>query len=188
MGALIRTKGTKLLAAHFNEEFSTYIDFYRKPKVAALFNTKSDAYTSLLDITNQLRDPADSVHAPRPDHKCLLPYLPEGTRHRNLEARWLWFLNTASSANGSLTAANDKKIANGIYKALTDMRGKNPKYNNITFDAVQTDGKQNVSARATKDDGTVYMQVLLMTPRPMPDGTAALIGGPTPPPLDSPND
>ena len=39
MGGLIQTKGTKLLSAHFRDEFSTWIDFYRLPAHVVYFNT-----------------------------------------------------------------------------------------------------------------------------------------------------
>ena len=37
MGMLIRTKGTKILAAYLNEEFSTFINVYRAPAIRAFF-------------------------------------------------------------------------------------------------------------------------------------------------------
>ncbi len=172
MGGLIQTKGTKLLAAHFNEEFSTYIDFYRLNANVSYFNTgiaaNNPAGTGfLLNATNNLFD--GSPHSLRNDKagrgKCLLPYFPTGTRHANLEKRWLWFLDTSPAhvTLGSLTAANDIAIANAIYMALG-----NPTYDSITFDAVETTLPQQVAATPAYDDGTPYVHISLLTQQVIP--------------------
>src|SRR4051812_18375594 len=109
MGALIRTKGTKRLIAHLNEEFSTYIDFYRDNKISTQFDSSKGTYPGLIGLTLSLEDPNDEIHAARPnDDLVLLPNLPSTVagggkghgkkKHPRLEARWLWFLNTNNSA------------------------------------------------------------------------------------------
>ena len=141
MGALIRTKGTKLLAAHFNGEFSTWINFYRtNATYTGFFNTNSGSYTSLWYLTYnaQITD-SNKDHSRRKDGNCLLPDIDRGDHphgpHYNLQLRWLWFLQ-----NG-LTAPNDQTIAANIYTALI-----NSTYNSITFDVVETNGPQAVAA------------------------------------------
>jgi hypothetical protein len=168
MGALIRTKGTLRLACHFNQEFSTYINFYKG--IANSFNTASPAWVDLLNLTNTVTD----NHSPRPDHKCLLP-LVDATFHPNLEPRWLWFLNTANTANGSLTQANHNNIANAIYQALTG------NFQCIIFDAVETAGNQAVVATPLHLGASTYMQIVLETSA-MP--TAPVGGTGNPPRID----
>jgi len=177
MGALIKTRGTKLLAAHFNEEFSTHIDFYRNSATyVGYFNTASLSYTSLYDITlNNKINTADKNHSLRGDGNCLLPNIhpadhagPTSYRHGNLEARWLWFLNTANAGQGSLSTASDIAIANGIYNALHLPDGGTSPYtfSHITFDVVEvaTAALQTVSATPALDGAITYMQIVLYTP------------------------
>jgi len=163
MGALIKTRGTKLLAAHLNEEFSTWIAFYRGK--ANYFDATRAGYNpagtgGLLYATNNIFAP----HSLRTDQKSLLPYFPPGTPHTNLENRWLWFLNTSAAnvALGSLMPANDIAIASAIHKALGGA------YDSITFDAVETSGPQYVTVSDAYDDGTLYMNIVLMTPKSIP--------------------
>ena len=176
MGGLIRTIGTKLLAAHFNEEFSAWIAFYRAPARMALFDTSLATYSSLFDITNNalMQETAGTdpyhIHSRRSDRKCLLPHVdpgdfPHGQKHGNLQGRWLWFLQNA------LMAANDVAIAAGIHLALNDNT-----YNSITFDTVETTGTQAAAATTAYDAGTKYMQILLITPAMTTGSPAAGVG------------
>jgi hypothetical protein len=179
MGSLIMTKGTKLLVAHFNNEFSTYIDFYRDPTRKPLFNTTIAGYTSLFAITNQVKDLTDPNHTRRTDRKALLPNIdpgdqPGGFRHPNLQARWLWFLHGIGA--GSLNPAYDKIIAQGIFTALDDST-----YSNITFSCVEG-AAQNATATPAYDGGTKYLQIVLTTPL-MTTGSPA----PGVPGIDMPN-
>jgi hypothetical protein len=175
MGALIQTKGTKVLVAHFNQEFSTYIDFYRKPATKALFDSGTRAYTSLYNITVTLTDPTDPNHTHRTDRLTLLPDIdagdhPAGFRHTNLELRWLWFLQHG------LNAGNDKAIAAGIFTALDDVS-----YSNITFSCVEGNA-QGVTATSANDGGTKYQQIVLTTQVMATGSPAAGI-----PAIDQPN-
>lgn len=175
MGSLIQTKGTKLLAAHFNEEFSTHIDFYRTAATKALFNSSSGAYTSLYNITCSLTS-TDANHTRRTDGKTLLPdinpgdHRAPGFRHPNLELRWLWFLQSF------LLPANDKAIAAGIFAALNDTS-----YSSITFSCVEGVA-QSVTATSANDGGTKYQQIVLTT-QVMPTASPA----PGVPGIDLPN-
>jgi hypothetical protein len=183
MGALIRTMGTKLLIAHFNDEFSTYINFYRQAQNIQFFNAGGTSYTDLLHATNSITDTGDPIHAPRSDHLSLLPYLAVPARgaagvqqHANLENRWKWFLTTANVSAGALTQANHDKIAAAIYTALSGT------FDSITFDAVEVAGSQDVSAAVAYDEGsTKYMQIVLYTSA-MPLGSP---GSTNPYPIDS---
>jgi hypothetical protein len=186
MGGLIQTKGTKLLAAHFREEFSTWIDFYRLPAHVVYFNTAAAGWNpagtgGLLYATNNIY--AKAPHSLRTDivgppaqGRSLLPFFPAATRHPNLAKRWLWFLNTSNVALGSLTVANDKAIADAIFSALG-----NALYTSITFDAVETILPQQVAATPAYDDGSLYMHISLMTQQVIP---AAGDVGTDLPPLD----
>ena len=174
MGGLIQTKGTKLLAAHFREEFSTWIDFYRLPAHMAYFNTAAAGWNpagtgGLLYATNSLYDTAPhslrtDIVGPPPRGRCLLPFFHGATRHPNLQNRWLWFLNTSAAhvALGSLTPQNDVAIADAIYAALGGA------HNSITFDAVETILSQQVAATPAFDAGNLYMHILLMTHQVIP--------------------
>ena len=191
MGALIRTKGTKRLIAHLNEEFSTYIDFYRDQNISAQFDPSKGTYPGLIGLTLTLEDPNDPIHAARPnDNLVLLPYLPDPPsgakgpgkkKHARLEARWLWFLNTNNSANDSLTLTNDNTIAAAIYKALTQKTGGSYDYDSICFDAVESNSAQDVDVSDQTDGGTKYTLITLKTNKAMP--TQA--GPQNPPPIDN---
>lgn len=179
MGSLVRTKGTKRLVAHFNEEFGTYIDFYRTQNysgsaILPMFNPALASYKGLRFLTLQLADPGDTIHSARADRLTLLPHLPAGAkqRHNNLERRWVWFLDTAKVAKGSLSSTNDQLIAAGIFKALSTKTGAAYDYDSICFDAVEVNGPQTVSVTDQYDGGVKYMLIVLMTPA-MPTGSAA---------------
>jgi hypothetical protein len=179
MGSLVRTKGTKRLVAHFNEEFGTYIDFYRTQSfggspILPMFNPALAGYKGLRYLTLNLADPGDPIHSARADNLTLLPHLPAGAkqRHNNLERRWVWFLNTANVAKGSLSPANDKLIAGGIFKALGTKPGANYDYDSICFDAVEVNGPQTINVTDQFDGGVKYLLIVLMTPA-MPTGSAA---------------
>ena len=64
MGGLIQTKGTKLLAAHFRQEFSTWIDFYRQPGHIAYFDTTAVGWNPL--GTGGLLYATNSIYATAP--------------------------------------------------------------------------------------------------------------------------
>ena len=57
MGALIMTKGTKRLVAHYNEEFDTWIDFYRDASVLPKFNRAGANVSIWNDLVQKLRIP-----------------------------------------------------------------------------------------------------------------------------------
>jgi hypothetical protein len=177
MGGLIRTKGTKKLVAHFNDEFDTWIDFYRP--FAQLFDTSRAGYTNLLNITMTIRD-NDRDHTTRGDKLTLLPDL-HGNKHRNLEKRWKWFLDTANAGNDGLTPANDRAIAGFIHKALTDQVNGRPKYSSIEFDALEHAGVQTIVQTDLDDGGVIISQIHLKTNRAMPTGP---VQGNDPPPID----
>ena len=174
MGGLIQTKGTKLLAAHFRQEFSTWIDFYRQPGHIAYFDTTAVGWNplgtgGLLYATNSIYATAPhslrtEIVGPPPRGRSLLPFFPAATPHPHLERRWLWFLNTSAThvALGSLTPQNDVAIANAIHTALGGL------HNSITFDAVETILSQQVAATPAYDDGTLYMHISLMTQQVIP--------------------
>jgi hypothetical protein len=180
MGALIRTKGTKLLAGHFNEEFCTYIDWYRNKQAAP--PGVSPAYTlfdasgwpgnnvDLLQITDYLTD-TDVRHSRRSDHRTLLPDSQSHPLHTNLDMRWRWFLNINNAAVSpyALTQANHNLIATDIYMALQDLS-----YNSITFDVVEDPSEQTVIASTFTEsvNGITFtsMQILLKVTGPIPVG------------------
>jgi hypothetical protein len=168
MGGLIRTKGTKRLIAHLNDEFGTYIDFYRA--ISTQFDPTKASYKGLAWLTLNISDPNDKIHSPRAiDDLVLLPHLPAGPKqkHKNLERRWVWFLDTTNVARGSLTPANDHKIAAAIYDALRKRTGNSYFYTSICFDAVEINGPQDITPSDQPDGNTTYKLIVLNT-QPMP--------------------
>lgn len=182
MGGLIKTKGTKKLAAHFNDEFDTYMPFWRAQQAAApnaLFNTSPAAGHRNVDlgaITLAVTD-ATPRHSQRGDNLVLLPNIHAHPVHAHLEQRWLWFLNLANIGNGALSQANHNKIADGIYHALTDIVivGAAPVYlwDCIIFDAVESGLTQDVAVAGHHEDGRHVMEITLITP-PIP--AAGIVG------------
>jgi hypothetical protein len=177
MGALIRTKGTKRLIAHFNDEFSSYIGFYRDAAIMGQFDitlpSGAARNVDLLVLTYSIKDPKDVNHAPRYDHRCLLPQ--DNPKHAHLIARWLWFLNAGNADDGALAQRNHNKIAGYIFKALNDVT-----YSSIVFDAVEA-SVQDVVFADESDGSTKYMKITLQTPA-MP--TTSLYGPDSPLPID----
>lgn len=175
MGALIKTKGTKKLAAHFNDEFDTYMPFWRAQQAAApnaLFNTAGGRNVDLRAITLAVAD-ATAGHSQRGDTLVLLPNIHGHPVHAHLENRWLWFLNLANVGNGALTQDNHNKIAKGIYHALTDVTsGGNPqpKWDCIIFDAVESGVTQDVALAVHRVDGRRVVEITLITPPIDPNG------------------
>jgi hypothetical protein len=88
-----------------------------------------------------------------------LPDIEHHSKHKNLEKRWLWFLDLAHG--GMLTQANHNKIADGIYLGLMSPV---PVYDHITFDAVESAGVQDVSVTAHLEEGVPAVQIVLVTP------------------------
>jgi len=187
MGALIRTKGTKLLGAHFNQEFSTFIHFWRDLQTSNphdFFDTTTVAGGSrnvdLLDVTNRAKDTTKGQrHTRRTDNKCLLPDVEGHHVHKNLETRWLWFLTLGNVAAGALTQANHNKIAAGIYKGLMTpwiIPGSPPVpyYNHITFDAVEASSLQDVAVTDHLEEGIRCVQIVLITPPMSPTASGTL--------------
>jgi hypothetical protein len=171
-GGLIRTKGTKKLAAHFNEEIDTWIGFWRnvqETNAGALFD-RAGGNADLLAITDDARtqDNSNALHSRRTDYKCLLPDIQNHPIHKNLEARWRWFLTLANAGRGGLQQANHNKIADGILKGLLTKTGPGAYVVDcITFDAVEAGDKQDVALTAHRVDGRVILEIVLITP-PIP--------------------
>src|SRR5258708_586319 len=97
MGGLIQTAGTKRLAAHYNEEFDTYIEFYRQSSVIAFFDRSGGHLDAWDDVIGQIKhdhttDPTGIFpdHTERGDNLCLLPKVKK--THPNLLNRWRIYL------------------------------------------------------------------------------------------------
>lgn len=176
MGALIKTKGTKRLAAHFNEEFDTWIDWWRQLQtvnMGSLFD-RAGGNADLSAVTDDPRTRhAAAQHSRRTDHKCLLPDIAGHPIHQHLEARWRWFLTLANAGAGGLQQTNHNKIADAILKGLLDPTGGPPyTFDCITFDAVEAGMNQDVAVTEHRVDGRTILEIVLITP-PMPVGSAA---------------
>jgi hypothetical protein len=188
MGGLIKTKGTKLLAAHFNDEFDTYFrSFWRPLQLATpngIFNT-AGGNVDLRAITLAITD-ATAGHSHRGDNLVLLPNIHNHPVHVHLENRWLWYLDVGNVANGSLTQANHNKIADGIYHGLTDhvVVSGAPVYtwDCVVFDAVESGLTQDVAIAGHHEDGRHVMEITLITPPIPKDGIVGSLD-----PLDDPN-
>jgi len=154
MGALIMTKGTKRLAAHYNDEFDTWIDFYRDPTVLARFNRAGiDVWSDLVQTIKDASTTND--HTDRPDDLTLLPK--KNNRHANLEARWKYFLQRV------LTPANNTKLANLIHAALTAA----PANRYIVFD-VRVGARQDILLAPDFDDGDPIARLTIIVAGALP--------------------
>ena len=99
MGGFIQTAGTKLLAGHYNDEFDTYIEFYRGPNVIGFFDhgpspktpLTNNIWDNIIQQTehNNSTDPQNIFegHRDRNDNLCLLPNQNKKA-HKNLLNRW----------------------------------------------------------------------------------------------------
>jgi hypothetical protein len=151
MGALIMTKGTKRLVAHYNDEFDTWIDFYRQPAQLNLFRRSGDMQIwedLVLTITDRT-----AGHSDRTDFLTLLPK--DHPKHQRLSARWRIFLKT------HLSQLNRNKLADLLYQALT---GPN-RY--IVFD-VRVGANQDVTLLADTDDGDPIARLTIVTTGALP--------------------
>jgi hypothetical protein len=168
MGALIMTKGTKRLIALYNDEFHSWITFYRDAPVLQRFNRSGRNIDIWSDIVQQIRDTSTTNgHTDRPDNLTLLPK--EHPKHSNLNRRWRVFLQS------ELGQANKNKLADAIYQALIDPNVY------IAFD-VRLGGVQDVILAPDVDDGNRIARITIITTGAMP-ATASVKGG-DPPDLD----
>ena len=160
MGGLIQTAGTKRLAAHYNEEFDTFIEFYRQSSVIEFFDT-ANSNNVWGDVITQIKhdnttDPTGTFpdHTRRGDMLCLLPG--DKKSHPNLLNRWRVYLKKF------LPAQQHSDLLDAIYKALSDSS-----YSYIVFDARQSTTKPPgyaISATDQQDsDKNKYMLIVLET-------------------------
>ena len=153
MGALIMTKGTKRLAAHYNEEFDTWIDFYRVPATLAKFNRGGANIDIWRDLVQTITDTSTTNdHTERTDHLTLLPK--NHKKHPNLHARWKMFLQSL------LSQGNQNKLADALFKALTDPNVY------IVFD-VRVGATQDVTLAADTDDNQPIARITIVVQGPM---------------------
>jgi hypothetical protein len=149
MGALIMTKGTKRLIAHYNDEFDTWIQFYRG--LINNFNVNStDVWTDIVQNA-AIVDAASpgNGHAAAANAQTLLP--PAHPKHQHLLSRWQFFLQSV------LSKANNTKLAQGVHDALAD---NNVVY--IIFDVVHDD-TQDVVITPDTDDGDSIVRITIHT-------------------------
>ncbi|MCA1456708.1 hypothetical protein I6F35_26415 [Bradyrhizobium sp. BRP22] len=109
MGALIITRGTRRLAGHYNEEFSSWLTFYKnRINVFDRAGRDIDVWDQIIQVVT---DPRPGIgHTERADNLTLLPK--DNPAHPNLHRRWRFFLKN------DLTQANRNKLADAIYAAL----------------------------------------------------------------------
>jgi hypothetical protein len=158
MGALIMTKGTKRLMAHYNDEFDTWIAFYRDPAVLPLFNRSGDIdiWGALVQTITDLS--TTNGHTERADHLTLLPK--NNPKHAGLHARWKVFLQSI------LSQANRNLLADCIHTALTGTAVY------IIFD-VRVGPSQTVTLVADTDDNQPIARITIVVTQVMPvDATA----------------
>lgn len=108
MGGLIMTKGTKRLAAHYNDEFDTWLTFY-KTTALHYFNRGGRNVDIWKDIIQVVTDNTPGHSARAAPHLTLLPQ--DHPAHAHLHARWRFFLQ-----NDFATEQND--LVDAIYAAL----------------------------------------------------------------------
>jgi hypothetical protein len=149
MGGLIMTRGTKRLVAHYNDEFDTWIDFYRSATIINKFNRSGSDIDVWAALIATIVDPAapGNGHAAAANTPTLLP--PPHPKHANLHKRWKYFLQN------DLKQINRNKLADHIFTALCD-----PSIKYIVFDVVHG-GFQDVMLNMDDDDGTPIARINL---------------------------
>jgi len=157
MGSLIQTAGTKRLAAHYNDEFDTFIEFYRQANVIGHFDRKGYAWNVWDNVIQQVvhsnaTDPSGDFpdHTHRSDGFCLLP----GDRksHKNLITRWRIYLKKFLPP----------KVHNDLIDAIHDVL-KDNSYDYIVFDVAE-DPAYSIDATDQWDtDGSKYKLIVLKT-------------------------
>ena len=172
MGGLIMTKGTRRLKNHYNEEFSTWIAFYRQPDIVTIFDRGNTDISIWKDVVNYITDPNSPAngHTSDPEDPTLLPQKDPG--HKHLRRRWKFFLEKI------LTQANQNLLADKVHAALTDK--KNVVY--IAFDVVQ-DKNQTVTLDFSKDGTQDIANITLKVVDAMPEHPTTP-GGDDPPEID----
>jgi hypothetical protein len=160
MGGLIQTAGTKRLAAHYNEEFDQFIEFYRGSNVIGVFdrgplpgkplNVWDDVIQQIQH--NSTTDPAGDFpdHTDRGDGLCLLPN--DRKTHKNLLNRWRLYLRKI------LPQAQHNDLIDAIFNVLKDHT-----ISYIVFDVVQTAAWGIATANHVDSDGNNYKTILLQT-------------------------
>ena len=160
MGGLIQTAGTKRLAAHYNEEFDQFIEFYRGPNVIGFFdrgappknlNVWDDVVQAIQHnaTTDPLGDFPD--HTNRSDGLCLVPN--DKKTHKNLINRWRLYLRKF------LPAMQHGQLIDAINNVLKDHT-----ISYIVFDVVASGGGYGIaSVRHTDSDGNDFQQITLQT-------------------------
>ena len=148
MGALIMTKGTKRLIAHYNDEFDTWLTFYRNNSAwfdpntpPAGSNYVTNGHIDIWGLMNWATDPTNAGHASPPNYYCLLP--PDSPQHVNLLNRWKYFLQT------TLGQPLNDKLAGLILNALRSRTA----YAYFLFDVVH-DANLDVVGTASTDIDT----------------------------------
>jgi hypothetical protein len=157
MGALIHTSGTKKLAAHYNDEFDTFIEFYRQANIIGHFNRGGANWNVWDNVIQQIKhnsatDPSGDFpdHTDRSDGFCLIPA--DKKSHQNLLTRWRIYLKKV------LPAAQHNNLIDAIYNVLRDNS-----YDYIVFDAVE-DAAYAIDATDQVDaDGSKFKLIVLKT-------------------------
>jgi hypothetical protein len=163
MGGLIQTAGTKRLAAHYNEEFDTFIEFYRGSNVISYFLRPAGKDLNVWDDIiqnvqqNSSTDPLGDFpdHTSRADNLCLLPN--EKKPHQNLTNRWKLYLKKY------LPKAQHNQLIDAIYAVLNDHS-----YCYIVFDVVQMAAYAIVATDNLDSDGNKYKMIVLQTAVELP--------------------
>ena len=168
MGALIMTRGTKRLAAHYNDEFATWLTFYKTNIGYFARNGDIDIWK---DIILKIEDRRVGIgHTERGDYLTLLPK--DHPAHPGLHGRWKIFLQNV------LSQTNQNKLCDAIHTAL----GTNSAY--ILFDVVHGASQDVLADNSQTDEGSPISLITLVVKGRMP--TVAEDGLPDLPPLDGP--
>jgi len=163
MGGFIQTAGTKLLAAHYNDEFDSYIEFYRGPNVIGIFDRGPAPKLPLNNIWDDIiqqvvqdntTDPQNIFegHTDRNDGLCLLPNLNKKA-HKNLLNRWRIYFKKMI-----LPQAQQRQLITEIFNAL-----QNHTIKYIVFDVAETPAYGIVSATLADSNGDAFQHITLQT-------------------------
>jgi len=167
MGALIMTRGTKRLAAHYNDEFATWLTFYKNNINLFARTGDIDIWDNIIQVVKDTRPGIG--HTERPDNLTLLPK--DHIAHQNLHARWKFFLKRV------LTQTNQNKLADAVHTAL----GGNFAY--VIFDVAIGTAQDVVLDTTHTDEGSPFAMITIVVPGHM---AIVSVDGTDPPPLDEP--
>jgi hypothetical protein len=163
MGALVLTKGTRLLIKQLNQEFGKHLHHYRNDNNDGTATPIRQLFAGRNENLGTLTDKIKQPHSPRGDRRSLLPDDPSG--HTHIEARWKYFLAVDPKDPNNpnrLTQPNHDLIRTEISKVLGD-----PSYDHIEFDSIEFTPQTVFVEDGWDDKGTTKCRRIILGTPPM---------------------